>query len=248
MISTSTLFRPVLWIAGLLPYFVLGLSALEHKEQPAEQPFDIPVYLVATDTITAPVTPEAETKGRVSPDAMEEAGAPVEDPPVEPVELRFSLNSLMIPVAGIMPRDLVDTFRDPRSGGRIHNAIDIIAELGTPVVAVSDGRVIRKHTNRLGGQVLYLRSPNGRYAFYYAHLDNYAPGIETGVVVQQGDTLGYVGNSGNARHTVSHLHFQVIEAGSRANRRVFGGRKMNPYPLFQRSEVYLRDTNATVRG
>ncbi|MDX1439194.1 MAG: M23 family metallopeptidase [Rubricoccaceae bacterium] len=236
-------------IAVVLPVVALAVIASKGVPQPDAQQFDLPVYLVAAvDTITTPDSPGPEPEGRVSPAAMEQAGVPVEPPPVEPANLVFSISNLLIPVAGIGPEDLVDTFTDRRSGGRIHNAMDIVAERGTPVVAVSDGRIIRKHTNRLGGHVLYLRSPNGRYAFYYAHLDDYADGIEHDALVLQGDTLGFVGNSGNARHTVSHLHFQIIEAGRRSDRRVYGGRKLNPYPLLRHSDAYADNRNATVRG
>lgn len=248
MITANTsLFRRGAVLASLIPLFVIGFTVVQYESPAPEPRFELPAHLVAVaDTLDTPEETKTEPEGGVSPSAMEDAGIPVDPPPVEPVELVFSINNLMVPVAGIEPHQLVDTFRDPRSGGRIHNAIDIIADAGTPLVAVSDGRIIRKHTNRLGGHVLYLRSPGGQYAFYYAHLDGYAPGIEQGVTVQQGDTLGYVGNSGNARHTVAHLHFQAIEAGGRSDRQVYGGRKINPYTLFRRSEFYRRDN--TVRG
>lgn len=217
---------------------VAGIATLASADSmEPEARFSLPVYFVAqTDTIPVLGVRDAEAQG-VSADAMEAAGVPV-DVPVEPVELVFSLNRLMVPVAGFEPDDLDDSFYARRSGGRTHEAIDIAADRGTPVVSVSDGSIIRKHTNRLGGRVLYTESPDGRYAFYYAHLDGYAPDMEVGRMISQGDTLGYVGNSGNARYTVAHLHFQIIETGGRNSSQLYRGRKLNPYRLFRNSGVY----------
>ncbi len=234
---TLTHVRPFVLAASCLTALtgVVAFSTAESRE--AEPRFRLPAFLVAiTDTIPTLGTPGSDASG-ISADAMEAAWMPV-DAPLERVELVFSLNRLMVPVAGFEPDDLDDSFYARRSGGRTHEAIDIAADAGTPVVAVSDGSVIRKHTNRLGGRVLYTLSPDGRYAFYYAHLDGYAPGIEVDRTVLQGDTLGYVGNSGNARYTVPHLHFQIIETGGRAASQLYRGRKLNPYRLFRNSGVY----------
>ncbi|GAB5534955.1 MAG: hypothetical protein Rubg2KO_12040 [Rubricoccaceae bacterium] len=161
--------------------------------------------------------------------------------PIETVSERsFSASSLLVPVEGIAPEDLDDTFSARRSGGRTHRAIDIMADRGTPVLAVSDGEIVRLHSNRLGGKVLYLRSPDGTYDFYYAHLNGYAEGVEVGLQVQQGDVIGYVGNTGNARRTPPHLHFQVLKQGRRGR-----GTPVNPYRLFTRSDLY---DEGTVRG
>lgn len=161
--------------------------------------------------------------------------------PIETVsERRFSADALLVPVEGVVPDDLDDTFTARRSGGRTHRAIDIMAPRGTPVLAVSDGEIVRVHSNRLGGKVLYLRSPNGEYDFYYAHLNGYADGVEVGMQVQQGDVIGYVGNTGNARRTPPHLHFQVLKRSGRGR-----GTPVNPYRLFSRSDLY---DEGTVRG
>ncbi|MEM6325919.1 MAG: M23 family metallopeptidase [Bacteroidota bacterium] len=138
---------------------------------------------------------------------------------------------MMIPVEGIEPGDLRDSFTAPRSGGRIHNAIDIAAPTGTPVLATTDGHISRKHWNRLGGRTLYLTSADGTHDFYYAHLDAYADGIEIGTEVRRGDVLGTVGSTGNARG--AHLHFQVLRRG--AGR----GTPVNPYGLLTQSPLYV---------
>lgn len=236
-------FRMALALVVCLPAFV-GVAALSSAEP--EPRFQLPVYLVAqTDTIPGLGVLDPKIGG-ISAEAMEAAGLPV-GPPVRPVELYFSVNRLMVPVAGFEPDDLDNSFYARRSGGRAHQAIDIAADRGTPVVAVSDGSIIRKHTNRLGGNVLYTQSPDGRYAFYYAHLNDYAPGIEVGRTIFQGDTLGYIGNSGNARYTVAHLHFQVIETGGRRPGQLYRGRKLNPYRLFRNSNLY-RTRTGRARG
>lgn len=161
--------------------------------------------------------------------------------PVRTVSERsFSASALLVPVEGIAPGDLDDTFSARRSGGRTHRAIDIMAPRGTPVLAVSDGEITRIHSNRLGGKVLYLRSPDGEYDFYYAHLNGYAEGLEVGMQVRQGDVLGYVGNTGNARRTPPHLHFQVLKRSESGR-----GTPVNPYRLFTRSDLY---DEGTVRG
>jgi murein DD-endopeptidase MepM/ murein hydrolase activator NlpD len=128
------------------------------------------------------------------------------------------------------PDDLRDSFTSPRSGGRTHNAIDIGAPTGTPVLAVTDGTVSRITWNRLGGRTLYLASDDGRHEFYYAHLDSYADGLEVGRRVRRGDALGTVGQTGNARSP--HLHFQVLDRSG-------GGRgtPVNPYTLLRSAET-----------
>ena len=139
-------------------------------------------------------------------------------------------SGLMIPVVGIEPGDLSDSFNSPRSGGRTHRSIDISAPSGTPLVAVVDGTVTRKHWNRLGGRTLYLTSADGRYDYYYAHLHTYEEGIEIGAEVSQGDVLGTVGSTGNARGP--HLHFQVLDKNGSGR-----GAPVNPYHLLRSADL-----------
>ncbi|WP_412069391.1 M23 family metallopeptidase [Rubrivirga sp. IMCC43871] len=143
-------------------------------------------------------------------------------------------SGLVIPVVGIGGDDLRDSFHAPRSGGRTHNAIDIAAPRGTPLVAVTDGTIRRKHWNGLGGNTLYLRSADGSTDFYYAHLDAYADGIEVGARVRRGETLGTVGSTGNAQGP--HLHFQVLDV--RGDGR---GTPVNPFGLLRTAELALAD-------
>lgn len=117
---------------------------------------------------------------------------------------------LMVPVEGIEPSALLDTFGEDRGGGsRTHGALDIPAPLGTPVLAADDGRVEKLHLSDAGGITLYQFDPSGRFVYYYAHLDGYRKGIAEGDAVRRGDVLGYVGTTGNAPPGVPHLHFAI---------------------------------------
>ncbi|MDQ8032288.1 M23 family metallopeptidase [Bordetella genomosp. 1] len=129
--------------------------------------------------------------------------------------------SVAVPVQGVAAARLADTWGAARSNGRRHEGIDIFARRGTPVLAATEGVVTRIGTNNLGGQVVWVMGP-GRQMHYYAHLDGYAD-IARGQLVQPGDVLGFVGNTGNARTTPPHLHYGIYGAGG----------ALNPYPLLK---------------
>lgn len=114
-----------------------------------------------------------------------------------------------------------DTWGAPRSGGRSHKGVDMIAARGTPLVALEDGVVSRIGNGGLGGKTVWLRSDSG-HSYYYAHLDGWASGLNEGQRLDVGELLGYVGNTGNAIYTVPHLHFEYHPGG---------GSAVNPYPL-----------------
>jgi murein DD-endopeptidase MepM/ murein hydrolase activator NlpD len=116
----------------------------------------------------------------------------------------------MVPVEGVEPSRVPDTFNAPRAGGRIHAATDILAPRGTPVLAAIQGEVIRLRQNPAGGTVAYLVDVERRYVFYYAHLDHYSDQLTEGLRVPQGFVIGYVGTSGNAPADTPHLHFQAM--------------------------------------
>lgn len=116
----------------------------------------------------------------------------------------------MVPVDGISPGELRDSFNDARDGGRTHRATDILAPRGTPVLAAADGEVMRLRQNAAGGITAYLTDQERRYVYYYAHLDHYSSAITEGLKVRQGFVIGYVGTSGNAPPDTPHLHFQVM--------------------------------------
>jgi murein DD-endopeptidase MepM/ murein hydrolase activator NlpD len=146
-------------------------------------------------------------------------------------ELVLGPGGLAVPVAGIRVQDLLDTYTQSRSGGaRVHNAIDIMAPTGTPVVAAAEGVVEKLYFSRGGGGItVYVRSTDGRWIYYYAHLQEYAPGLTEGQRVERGARLGSVGSSGNANPAGPHLHFAVhqMEPGEPW----YEGTPVNPYPL-----------------
>jgi murein DD-endopeptidase MepM/ murein hydrolase activator NlpD len=127
---------------------------------------------------------------------------------------------LLMPVQGVPARKIADTWAAQRSGGRRHEGQDIFARRGTPVRSATYGIVVRVGTNRLGGNVVSVMGRGGRL-YYYAHLDRYAEGLGAGDSVMPGSVIGYVGNTGNARTTPSHLHFGVYTAAG----------AMNPLPM-----------------
>ena len=124
----------------------------------------------------------------------------------------FREHPLMVPVEGIEPRSLTDTYHQSRSGGRIHMATDILAMRGTPVLAAAAGRIIKLANGGAGGITIYVADASGRYVHYYAHLEGYAPNVREGLAVREGDVIGFVGTTGNAPPNTPHLHFQVMRS------------------------------------
>jgi murein DD-endopeptidase MepM/ murein hydrolase activator NlpD len=153
--------------------------------------------------------------------------------PVTPADTSPALHpdTLAIPVQGITAAQLTDTFTDARSQGRTHDAIDIMAASGTPVLAVADGRVEKLFSSERGGLTVYQFEPSGRFAYYYAHLDRYAEGLGEGQTLRRGQLIGYVGSTGNASADAPHLHFAVFALGP--ERHWWEGQAINPYPLLR---------------
>ena len=137
--------------------------------------------------------------------------------------------ALMIPVEGIRPEQLRDTYDDARDGGRTHHAIDIMAPRGSPVLAAADGHVLKLRTGATGGITIYQLGRDGRTLYYYAHLQRYASGIREGKEVRQGELLAYVGDTGNAGRGNYHLHFSVGRLSNPA--RWWESENVDPYPL-----------------
>jgi peptidoglycan LD-endopeptidase LytH len=138
---------------------------------------------------------------------------------------------LPVPVLGVNPSELRDTYTAARGRGRSHDAIDIHAPRGTPVIAVADGRIIKLHSGDRGGLAVYLLDDDGRTRYYYAHLDAYAPELREGQRVERGAVIGFVGDTGNASPGDYHLHFSVAILSSPS--RWWQGRNVNPYPLLR---------------
>lgn len=141
----------------------------------------------------------------------------------------IAARNLLIPVAGVTASQLRDTFNQARSEGRQHDAIDIMAPQGTPVLATTDGVVIKLFQSDRGGVTLYELDPSGRYVYYYAHLMRYADGIAEGRQLRRGDVIAYVGDTGNAGAGKFHLHFAISKRTS--PHQWSGADPINPYPL-----------------
>jgi peptidoglycan LD-endopeptidase LytH len=142
---------------------------------------------------------------------------------------RLRARRLLVPLGGVEVETLRDSFREMR-GGHVHEAIDIPAERGTPVLAVDDGVVRKLFTSRYGGFTVYQFDPSETYCYYYAHLDRYAEGLAEGRLVRQGQRIGYVGTTGNAPPQTPHLHFAIFKLGP--DRHWWEGVAINPFLIW----------------
>jgi murein DD-endopeptidase MepM/ murein hydrolase activator NlpD len=244
--------RPLALLAALTIAAVLqGCSRepVQTRVQPPgpSLPEDTPLRGPATAAAPAP----APTSGDRSAAAVEPAApvprlapgpaAPGAQAPLPKVQdvgdaqgaLLLAQRPLLLPVAGVAPSALTDQFALARGGQRVHEAIDIMAPTGTPVVAVDDGRIAKLFTSKAGGLTVYHFDAARQLAYYYAHLDRYAEGLKEGMEVRRGDLIGYVGASGNANPQAPHLHFAVFRLGQPP--RWWEGEPVNPYPALSRA-------------
>ncbi len=177
---------------------------------------------------TAPFVPSS------SPDSAT-AAAPRVAVPSRVLTTQAPGSALVIPVAGMAPSEIADTFADARSDGRVHDAADLMAPRGTPVVAAAAGTVGRLFTSVRGGLTLYVltdvpaASPGQQTVHYYAHLDAYAEGLAAGQPVAAGQVLTTVGETGNVAPGSPHLHFAIWMSPSAD--RFWEGENVNPAPL-----------------
>ena len=144
-------------------------------------------------------------------------------------QVQIAPSGLALPVVGVKQDELVDTFDASRSVGRRHDAIDIMAAEGTPVIAVADGTIEKLFTSVRGGLTIYERSPDQKWVYYYAHLSAYAPGLAEGQQVKRGQVIGRVGHTGDASAAGPHLHFAINSMAT--GERWWDGTAINPYPL-----------------
>ena len=147
---------------------------------------------------------------------------------------------LVPPLADLRPAQLIDTFDEARGGdsGRKHEALDIMAPRGTPVLAMTTGPVKKLFESQQGGLTVYQFDRQEVYCFYYAHLDRYAAGLAEGVVLQRGEVLGYVGSTGNAHPENPHLHLAISRLGP--EKKWWEGTPINPYPIVRRLIEHAR--------
>lgn len=167
----------------------------------------------------SPAAPAAQTAPAAVPSSIAAASTSVSDAP------------LLLPVLGVQPSELTDTFYQTRGSTRIHEALDIMAPRGREIVAVADGKLAKLFNSKQGGLTVYQFDPSERFAYYYAHLDRYAPGLVEGKQLKRGELIGYVGSTGNANPDAPHLHFAIFELAP--EKRWWEGRPINPYPLLR---------------
>jgi murein DD-endopeptidase MepM/ murein hydrolase activator NlpD len=170
--------------------------------------------------VVVPNLEDADLPLRPTPDANATAGSAA--PTTMP-------GKLLVPVQGIKSAQLTDTFYQPRGEQRQHEALDIMAPTGTPVLAVADGKVAKLFHSKPGGLTVYQFDPTGQFAYYYAHLDRYADGIAEGMEVKRGTLIGYVGVTGNSDPNAPHLHFAVVALTP--EKQWWKGTPLNPFPL-----------------
>ncbi|MBG9389165.1 M23 family metallopeptidase [Caenimonas sp. DR4.4] len=145
---------------------------------------------------------------------------------------RLRARSLQIPVQAVDATALADNYLQSReAGARTHEALDIPAPLGTPVVAVEDGRIAKLFLSKPGGITVYQFDPRSEFAYYYAHLDRYADGLKEGAQVRRGEVIGYVGTTGNAAGGAPHLHFAIFRLGP--ERQWWRGSPLNPFLVWR---------------
>ena len=155
---------------------------------------------------------------------------PANAPPVVVAEqVQVGPAGLAIPVVGIKAAQLSDTFDQARASGRRHDAIDIMAAEGTPVIAAADGTIEKLFDSVRGGTTIYERSPDQKWTYYYAHLSAYAPGLAEGQPVKRGQVIARVGHTGDASAQGPHLHFAINTMAP--GEHWWNGTPINPYPL-----------------
>jgi murein DD-endopeptidase MepM/ murein hydrolase activator NlpD len=198
------------------------------------------VQAANTGSLPAPPEPDIESRlppaPKVTPD-LTELDLPLRPPAATPATATdananvpaAARGKLMVPVDGMRLAAIKDNFDQPRGTERHHEALDIMAPKGTKVVAAADGKVVKLFTSKPGGLTIYQFDPTEKYAYYYAHLDRYAEGLQEGATLHRGDTIGYVGVTGNADPNAPHLHFAVFELTP--EKQWWKGTPVNPYPL-----------------
>lgn len=166
--------------------------------------------------------------------AWKAADLPKAQAPLLPPAMSAPGDLILIPVAGVHADQLRDTFSQARTGHR-HDAIDIMAPRGTPVLAAVDGKVRKLFTSRAGGLTIYETDVTESRIYYYAHLDRYAGNLHEGLPLHRGEVIGYVGTTGNAPANAPHLHFAISILPP--TKEWWKGEAVNPYPILTAAQA-----------
>ncbi|HUH55841.1 MAG TPA: M23 family metallopeptidase [Rhodanobacter sp.] len=186
-----------------------------------------PAMATVQPQVAAPPATTATT-ATVHDEAAPAASSPVIEAAPDTSGLPVNaISGLLMPVVGVKTADLVDTYTQARQARGVHDAIDIMAARGTPVVAVNDGEVVKLFDSVRGGLTVYQFGPQQKVVYYYAHLDRYAPGLAEGQMLHRGDPIGFVGSTGNASADAPHLHFEIGVLGP--EKHWWQSRPINPY-------------------
>jgi murein DD-endopeptidase MepM/ murein hydrolase activator NlpD len=207
------------------PYFTQPENYTEHVFDPTEKT-SVPTPL--------PIPSIVEMAESTPPPAEINTNQPLNNLTANQTQNNITADSptsLMIPVVGIKREQLQDTFSASRSQGRVHNAIDIMASLGTPVVAVADGEIAKFFDSERGGITIYQYSSDKKRVYYYGHLQKRAENLSEKDYVRRGTVIGYVGDTGNSGAGNYHLHFSIAILDD--PKRIFNGTEINPYPLLK---------------
>jgi len=220
--------------AALTLSIVVWVQRRPASPMPTPTPLPTPtipggVALPPTPSASPAPSSTAGTAGIALPPPPQEEPNPVSPSAPSPTpQVPFPL---IIPVAGIKPGQLRDTYTEARSEGRVHNALDIMAARDTPVLAATSGKIVKLFNSERGGITIYQLGGDEKTVLYYAHLALYADGLAEGHVANQGEVIGYVGDTGNAGAGNYHLHFAMW--GVTDPKRYWDGVNINPYPLLR---------------
>jgi murein DD-endopeptidase MepM/ murein hydrolase activator NlpD len=207
----------ILVLAFLLAFTLV--SCERHRE-----PEVIPVR-----DVKRPSSKSASSEVAIAPPEADSARARTKaGSAVTPSELASLGAQLIVPVQGVMRSGLLDSYNDAR-GTRVHEALDIPAPRGTPVLSATDGRLLKLFNSKPGGLMVYATDLSERFILLYGHLDAYADGLSDGMRLRRGQVIGYVGTTGNAPPNVPHLHFGILRGDPKVS--WSKGTAVNPYPL-----------------
>lgn len=213
----------VSFLAGTLAGMLLMAGFRDTSPLTRDQP-----TMTAAPSVPAIDAVTAENRSPVMKAAPPVAAGP--RPNLEDAIEELRDRELKVPVDGVSRKLLRDSFDEARDKIREHEAIDILAPRGTPVVAVEDGTIVKFFTSVRGGLTIYQFDESQTFCYYYAHLEGYAAGLSEGARVKEGQTIGYVGTSGNAPDNTPHLHFAIFLLTDK--KQWWQGTAINPYEVW----------------